>query len=67
MQIGEGRLGTDEATFNRILTTRSMPQLLRLFEEYENLTGHPIETAIHREFSGKLQRGLISLGKLDKV
>lgn len=60
---GEGRLGTDESTFNRLLTMRSFPQLLRLFQEYEALTSHSVETAIRREFSGKLEQSLLSLGQ----
>ncbi len=43
---GEGKLGTDESKFVRILCSRSFPQLKATFDAYSPIRGHDIETAI---------------------
>lgn len=40
---------------------RNRPQLRLIFENYENLVGHPIETAIENEFSGNIKDALLQL------
>lgn len=58
------RLGTDESTFNAILCTRSYPQLIQIFMEYQRLANHGIEKAIKGEFSGDIEAGLLAISKL---
>ncbi|KAJ8933352.1 hypothetical protein NQ314_014067 [Rhamnusium bicolor] len=53
--------GTDESVFNQVMCQRNLPQLRLVFEEYEKLVGHPIETAIENEFSGTIKDALLQL------
>mgnify|MGYP002716398825 CR=1 FL=1 len=46
------------------MVTKSFAQLRKIFEEYEKLAGHDIEYAIKREFHGSLEKGYLSVGKL---
>lgn len=64
---GELRFGTDESIFNAILVQRNMAQLRQIFVEYNNITGHDIETAIENEFSGDIRKGLLAIGKYNKL
>lgn len=64
---GELRFGTDESTFNAILVQRNVPQLQQIFAEYQNITGHPIETAIENEFSGDIKKGLLAIGTILRI
>ncbi|XP_046680601.1 annexin B9-like isoform X1 [Homalodisca vitripennis] len=63
LNAGELQLGTDESTFNSILCTRSYPQLIQIFMEYQRLAGHGIEKAIKSEFSGDIESGLLAIIK----
>jgi annexin A7/11 len=56
-RAGEKRLGTDEATFNAILSSQNFNQLNAMFQEYRKSTGHEIERALESEFSGDILSG----------
>ncbi|XP_064106648.1 annexin A4-like isoform X1 [Macrobrachium nipponense] len=60
-KAGEGKLGTDEAEFNRILSSYSYPLLRCVFEEYKKIKGKPFLDAIKSELSGDLQLGMVTL------
>ncbi|XP_051897396.1 annexin A7-like isoform X2 [Pristis pectinata] len=57
-RAGEGKLGTDESTFNMILATRSFPQLKATIQEYGRLANRELLKAIDREFSGDVCDGM---------
>ncbi|XP_076647456.1 annexin B11 isoform X2 [Halictus rubicundus] len=66
LRAGELQFGTDESTFNAILVQRNVPQLRQIFQEYDNITGHTLETAIENEFSGDIKKGLLAIVKCVK-
>jgi hypothetical protein len=53
---GEGKLGTDEIEFIRILCRRSFAQLRATYNEYFQIANNSIEEAIKKEFSGDLSK-----------
>ncbi|XP_050070563.1 annexin B10-like [Anopheles maculipalpis] len=58
---GEGKWGTDEATFYKILAHASFAQLEIVFEEYKKLTGRTIEQALKAEVSGDFYEALSAI------
>ncbi|KAJ8263198.1 hypothetical protein COCON_G00156550 [Conger conger] len=54
-EAGEACWGTDEVKFLSVLCVRSRKHLLRVFEEYKNISGREIEDSIKREMSGNLE------------
>lgn len=60
-EAGVGRLGTDESVFYEILCSRNYNHLRGVFDEYKYLSGHEIEDAISKEFSGYAKKGLLAL------
>ena len=58
---GEGRLGTDEATFISILASQSFAQLQLVFEQYRQVSKRTIEQAIRSEMSGDLERAMLTI------
>lgn len=66
-QAGEGKMGTDESTFNRILCTRNFAQLQATFDAYKALSNHDIEHAIKSETSGYLEDGYLAVGTSNEM
>jgi hypothetical protein len=61
-RAGEGKLGTDEATFIEIFTRRSLAHLKQVFAIYETIhKRHTMHKAVESEFSGDLRRGLLGV------
>lgn len=60
---GEGKIGTDEAEFNRILSAYSYPLLRCVFEEYRKIKGKTFGDAIDSELSGDLKLGMKTICK----
>jgi len=58
---GEGRVGTDEATFIEILTRRSLPQLHTIAECYGQIARHSLESGISKETSGNFKKAMTVL------
>lgn len=65
-EAGANKIGTDESTFNRILSLRSYPQLVATFEAYRVNHGQEIEKVIQSETSGYLEDGYLALVKIAK-
>ncbi|XP_045617471.1 annexin B9 isoform X1 [Procambarus clarkii] len=57
-KAGEGKMGTDEGEFNRILSSYSYPLLRCVFEEYMKIKGKSFGDAIDAELSGDLKLGM---------
>ena len=62
-QAGEKRWGTDESQFNAILASQSYEQLRVVFAEYLKLSKRSVEQVIKSEFSGDIERGLLTIGE----
>ncbi|KAL6472571.1 hypothetical protein MHYP_G00187590 [Metynnis hypsauchen] len=54
-EAGEARWGTDEVKFLTILCVRNRNHLLKVFQEYQQISGRDIEDSIKREMSGCLE------------
>ncbi|XP_042226955.1 annexin B10-like isoform X2 [Homarus americanus] len=57
-KAGEGKMGTDEGEFNRILSSYSYPLLRCVFEEYAKIKGKSFGDALDSELSGDLKIGM---------
>lgn len=55
-KAGEGRWGTDESVFNKILATSSSAELISIAQHYHKLSGKTILEAIDKEFSGNMRK-----------
>ncbi|KAF3858628.1 hypothetical protein F7725_011829 [Dissostichus mawsoni] len=66
VEAGEGRFGTDETTFNFILTHRNYMQLQATFKIYESLSGTDILDTINSEATGTLKECYITLVRCAK-
>ncbi|KAH9321503.1 hypothetical protein KI387_016142, partial [Taxus chinensis] len=62
-KAGEARLGTDEATFIHIFSTRSSAQLAAIASVYHNMYRRDLEKAIKRETSGDFEDALRAILK----
>lgn len=58
---GEGKMGTDESVFTKILAHASFDQLEYVFEEYKKMTGRTIEQALKAELSGDFYDALSAI------
>lgn len=61
LKAGELQIGTDESTFNMVLCQRNYQQLKLIFNEYTKMTGHSLQKAIQKEFSGDIKDGLLAI------
>jgi len=64
-QAGEKKLGTDESKFNQILCAQSYEQLRQVFQEYKKIAHKGLDQSIKSEMSGDLERGMLTIGRLD--
>uniref|UniRef100_A0A3B4ZDH6 Annexin n=1 Tax=Stegastes partitus TaxID=144197 RepID=A0A3B4ZDH6_9TELE len=62
-EAGEARWGTDEVKFLTVLCVRNQKHLLRVFEEYQKISGRSIEDSIKREMSGSLEDVFLAIVK----
>ncbi|KAM4527829.1 annexin A4 [Odontesthes bonariensis] len=62
-EAGEARWGTDEVKFLTVLCVRNRNHLLRVFEEYQKISGRSIEDSIKREMSGCLEDVFLAIVK----
>ncbi|XP_067934014.1 annexin-B12-like [Watersipora subatra] len=60
---GEGRLGTDESLFNKVLCMRSFPHLRCMFEEYKRVASKDLKDSIKSETSGNLKESFLAIVK----
>lgn len=59
---GEGKFGTDEEVFNKVLAHENFHQLRRMFEEYKEISGNTIEQALKNELDGELLDAMLAIG-----
>uniref|UniRef100_A0AAQ4Q3Z7 Annexin n=1 Tax=Gasterosteus aculeatus aculeatus TaxID=481459 RepID=A0AAQ4Q3Z7_GASAC len=65
-EAGEARWGTDEVKFLTVLCVRNEKHLLRVFQEYQKISGRDIEDSIKREMSGSLEDVFLAIVKCIK-
>lgn len=58
---GEGKVGTDESVFIKILTTKSPVEIMYIAQFYQEKSGNTLVQAIEKEFSGNTEKALVSL------
>lgn len=56
-KAGEGRLGTNESEFIRVLSTKSYSELYSIFAVYKEKCGHSFDEALRKELSGNFLLG----------
>eukprot|EP01135_Chromosphaera_perkinsii_P000032 Nk52_evm11s16 gene=Nk52_evmTU11s16 len=64
---GQGKIGTDESVFNRIIALRSYPQLRATFDAYIKVAGYDIERAIEKEMSGDVEKAFLAVVKSSRA
>ncbi|XP_051529405.1 annexin A1a [Myxocyprinus asiaticus] len=62
-EAGEKRKGTDSSVFIDILTTRSAPQLRKVFQQYSKYSKVDVAKAIDLEMKGDVEKCLIAVVK----
>jgi len=63
---GAKRMGTNEMVFNRIFAIESFAHLRLVFDQYRQLTGKDIESAIKSEMSGDVEAAFIAVARTAK-
>lgn len=53
--------GSNESIFMEILCQRNFDQLKLICQDFENITGHPLQKAIKKEFSGSTKEGFLAI------
>jgi len=62
-EAGEGSWGTDEEVFTQIVTHENFAQLHVIFDEYRKLSGKTMEQAVQSEFSGDIEKAVMTIVK----
>ena len=62
-KAGEGKFGTDEIEFVRILCSRSFSQLVETCNQYKQISDKDFEKAVKKELSGDLEKACLAIGK----
>ena len=57
-KAGEGKLGTDDATFNKVFALSSPPELFSINQYYSSLSSKSLKQAVDKEFSGDIKVAL---------
>ncbi|XP_069487266.1 annexin A5 [Ambystoma mexicanum] len=60
---GENKWGTDEEKFIRIMGSKSISHLRRVFDKYMTISGYQIEESIERETSGNFKELMLAVVK----
>ena len=60
-KAGEGKIGTDEATFNKVFALSSPPELFSINNFYSQLSRRSLSEAVDKEFSGNLKLALMTI------
>ncbi|CRK87199.1 CLUMA_CG001004, isoform B [Clunio marinus] len=65
-RAGTEKWGTDASVFNRILCLRNFDQVRLISQEYEFVTGHPLDKDIKKEFSGDILDGILAIIRISE-
>ena len=57
-KAGEGKLGTDDETFNKVFALSSPPELFSINNYYSQLSSKTLKQAVDKEFSGNIKTAL---------
>ena len=57
-KAGEGKLGTDDETFNKVFALSSPPELFSINNYYAQLSSRTLKQAVDKEFSGNIKTAL---------
>jgi annexin A7/11 len=57
-KAGEGKIGTDEQTFNKVFALSSPPELFSINNFYSELSSKSLKEAVSKEFSGNIKKAL---------
>lgn len=60
--FGEGKWEENKETIKEVFSKKSYAELRKMFEEYEKLTGRPIEEELEREFKRDARKLLLAIG-----